>query len=102
MHGVQGWGSLAAAMPVWRDLVESFGLHLEIEDLVAESDTVAARMTESGVFRAPFRGQTPTGRGYEVAAMEWFELKDGLIRRRWGARDAAAIARQTGLRLAEG
>ena len=102
VHGVLGWGALDVAMPIWRELVAGFGPRLEIEDLVAEGDTVAARMTESGTFRAPFRSQPPTGRGYEVTAMEWFELKDGLIRRRWGARDVAAIARQAGLRLEEG
>jgi hypothetical protein len=29
--------------------------------------------------------------------MEWFEVRAGLIRRRWGARDSAAQARQMGL-----
>jgi hypothetical protein len=31
--------------------------------------------------------------------MEWFAMRDGLIYRRWAARDAAAIARQMGLAL---
>jgi hypothetical protein len=29
--------------------------------------------------------------------MEWFEVRDGLIQRRWGARDSASINRQMGL-----
>ncbi|MCI0693122.1 hypothetical protein L0337_14085 [candidate division KSB1 bacterium] len=28
--------------------------------------------------------------------MEWFEVKDGKIRRRWGTRDAASQAKQLG------
>ena len=35
----------------------------------------------------------------EVVAMEWLELRDGDIRRRWGARDSASQARQIGLQL---
>jgi predicted ester cyclase len=31
---------------------------------------------------------------YEIVAMEWFEIEDGRIARRWGARDSAAITRQ--------
>lgn len=96
VRGVLGWGGIQVAIPVWRELVSGLGMRLEIEDLVAEGDTVAARMTEHGIFRGPFRGQAPTGRAYEVPAMEWFELSEGRIRRRWGARDFAAIARQIG------
>jgi hypothetical protein len=29
--------------------------------------------------------------------MEWFVLREGRIHRRWGARDAAAQARQLGM-----
>lgn len=35
-------------------------------------------------------------RRLELLAMEWSELKDGRIQRRWGARDSAAQARQLG------
>jgi hypothetical protein len=41
----------------------------------------------------------PTGKTYEIVAMEWFELRDGRIARRWGARDSASQARQIGLPL---
>lgn len=40
-----------------------------------------------------------TGKSFEVVAMEWFEIKDGKIDRRWGARDNAAQFRQMGLPL---
>jgi predicted ester cyclase len=55
------------------------------------------RYTERGTFTGPFRGQTPTGKSYELVAMEWFVVRDGRIHRRWGARDSAAQARQIGL-----
>ena len=68
-----------------------------LEDLVAEGDRVAARYTERGTFAGSFRGREPTGRSYEIGAMEWFVLREGRIAARWGARDSAAQARQVGL-----
>jgi len=32
-----------------------------------------------------------------LVAIEWFEVRDGKIRRRWGARDSASQARQLGM-----
>ena len=67
--------------------------------MVAEDDVVAVRYTERGTFVAPFRVQQPTGRSFELVAMEWFTLKEGKIHRRWGARDVASQARQLGMPL---
>lgn len=94
VHGVLGWGPMDEVIPIWGELHASFGIHLTIEGLVAEGDRVAALLTERGVSRAPFRGKPATGKTYELVAMEWYELERGLIRRRWGARDAASQARQ--------
>lgn len=95
IQGVLGWGNIdEVAMPVWRDLHAAYGLQLIIEDMVAEGDKVAVRYTERGTFRAPFRGTEPTGKSYELVAMEWFEMQGGKIARRWGARDFASMQRQ--------
>jgi len=96
VRGVLGWGSIDVAMPVWRDLTECLGLQLEIEGMITEGDIVAARFKETGTARKDFRGQPATGKSYELVAMEWYEMKDGLIHRRCGARDAASQARQLG------
>lgn len=97
IQGVLGQGQMDAILPIWRQLVEGYGMRLTIEDLVVEGDVVAVRYTERGTFRAPAFGREPTGRSYELVAMEWFEIVDGRIHRRWGARDAASQARQLGL-----
>ena len=98
VHGVMGWGSVDFAMPVWRDLHRGLRMRLEIEDISAEGDRVAVRYTERGVWVGPFLGHdNPSGKSYELSAMEWFEMRDGRIRRRWGARDSASQARQIGL-----
>jgi predicted ester cyclase len=72
-------------------------MQLRIEDLVAEGRLVCARFTETGTFVAPAFGHEPTGRSYELVAMELFEIVDGRIQRRWGARDSASQARQLGI-----
>lgn len=96
VRGVLGWGSVDDVMPIWRDLVDCLAIKLEIEGIVAEGDLVAARFRETGTSRAAFRGMPATGKSYEQVAMEWYEMKDGAIHRRWGARDAATQARQLG------
>jgi len=97
IQGVFGKGTFARIEPVWRQLIEGYGMHLEIQGLIAEGNLVAARYIETGNFRAPAFGHQPTGKSYELVAMEWFEIDGGRIRRRWGARDAASQARQLGI-----
>lgn len=97
IYGVLGAGGLDDVLPIWGELHAAFGLTLLVEEVIAEGDRVAVRFTERGTFSGPFRGKEPTGKSYELVAMEWFVLRDGRIFRRWGARDAASHARQTGL-----
>ena len=97
VYGVLGWGGLDVVVPIWRELWAAFDVRLQVDSVIAEGDRVAVRYTERGTSVGAFRGQGPTGRPFEVVAMEWFELKDGRIRRRWGARDTATQSRQMGL-----
>lgn len=97
IQGVFGRGVFARIEPIWRQLIEGYGMHLDVQEMVAEGKVVAVRYVESGTFQAPAFGHEPTGRSYELVAMEWFEIEDGRIRRRWGARDAASQARQLGI-----
>lgn len=97
IQGVLGKGQFEKIAPIWRQLIEGYGIHLEVQSLIAEGNIVAARYIETGVFRAPAFGAEPTGKSYELVAMEWFEIENGKIKRRWGARDAASQARQLGL-----
>ncbi len=94
--GVLGWGTLEKARPVWKALMEGLRVRLQVDGMITEGDAVAVRYTERGTSVGEFMGKGPTGRSYELAAMEWFEIKDGLIHRRWGARDSAAQSRQLG------
>lgn len=94
IQGVWGQGAIDQIEPVWRQLIEGYGMQLRIEELIAQGSRVAARYVETGSFKAGAFGQQPTGKSYELVAMEWFEIVDGRIKRRWGARDTASQARQ--------
>jgi steroid delta-isomerase-like uncharacterized protein len=100
VYGVLGWGSLNVVVPIWREIQAAFAIQLQIESIIAEGDTVAVRYTERGTSVGTFRGGPVTGKSFEVVAMEWFIIKDGMIHRRWGARDSAAQSRQMELPIA--
>jgi steroid delta-isomerase-like uncharacterized protein len=99
IQGVFGRGLMDKILPIWRQLIEGYGVQFTVEDICAEGDVVAVRYTERGTFRAPAFGNEPTGKSYELVAMEWFVIRDGKVQRRWGARDAASQARQLGIPL---
>lgn len=97
IRGVLGWGNLDVALPIWRELHDNMQMQLKIDDLIVNGDKASVLFTETGRFSGPFRGlagKQPTGRPYEIVAMEWFEFQNGRIARRWGARDSGAITRQ--------
>jgi steroid delta-isomerase-like uncharacterized protein len=97
IQGVMGKGTFDKVEPIWRQLIEGYGIQLKVEGLIAEGNVVAARYTESGTFRARAFGREPTGKSFQLVAMEWFEIENGRIKRRWGARDSAALAQQIGI-----
>jgi steroid delta-isomerase-like uncharacterized protein len=72
-------------------------LHVTIEDLVAEGDTVAGRVTMSGTHLGPFHGIPPTGRSFEQAHMHFVRFRDGKAIEHRAVRDDLGMIRQLGL-----
>jgi ketosteroid isomerase-like protein len=68
IQGVMGTGLFEKVEPIWRQLIEGYGMQLAIQDLIAEGNVVAARYIESGTFNAPAFGHQPTGRSYSLVA----------------------------------
>ena len=99
VYGVLGWGSVDKVKPIWQDLIHCFQINLKVESIITEGDVVAVRYTERGKSVRRYQGTPATNRSYEVVAMEWFIVKNGLIHRRWGARDSSTIFKQMGLPL---
>ena len=59
-------------------------LHFTIEELVAEGDTVAGRLTMSGTHRGPLMGMPPTGRSVRQDHMHFVRFQNGKAIEHWG------------------
>ena len=67
-----------------------------IEEMVAEQDKVAVRITWRGTHRGEFAGIAPTGRTVTVSALELLHIKDGKIIENWSHHDILALMQQLG------
>ncbi len=72
-------------------------LHFTIEDLVAEGDTVAGRVTMSGTHEGPFMGMPPTGRSVRQDQMHIVRFREGKAVEHWGVREDLGMMRQLGV-----
>ena len=72
-------------------------LHFTIEELVAEGDTVAGRVTMSGTHLGPFQGIPPTGRSFQQAHMHFVRFRDGKAIEHRAVRDDLGMMRQLGV-----
>ena len=75
-------------------------LHVVIEELVAEGDTVAGRVTMRGTHLGPFQGIAPTGRSFEQAQMHFVRFRDGKAIEHRAVRDDLGMMQQLGLMAA--
>src|ERR671910_3595376 len=62
-------------------------LSITIEDVMAEGDRVAARVTMRGTHRGEYQGIAPTGKRVEVSAMDMFRIANGKIVEHWAHAD---------------
>ncbi len=72
-------------------------LHFTIEELIAEGDTVAGRLTMNGTHDGPLMGMPPTGRTVQQAHMHFVRFRDGKAIEHWGVRDDMGMMRQLGM-----
>lgn len=68
-----------------------------VEDVVAEGDTVAMRVTLSGTHEGEFVGIEPTGNSFEVDNAVFTRIEDGKIAERWVQPDQLGLFAQLGL-----
>lgn len=72
-------------------------LHFTIEELVAEGETVAGRLTMSGTHQGPLMGMPPTGRSVRQDHMHFVRFREGKAVEHWGVRDELGMMRQLGV-----
>jgi predicted ester cyclase len=72
-------------------------LHYILEEIVAEGEMVAARVTMSGTHLRPFLDLSPTGRSVRMCEMHFFRIKDGKAIEHWEIRDDLGLMQQLGV-----
>ena len=91
-QGPEGMRQAAAlfrrAMPDW---------HSDVDQLVAEGDTVVERFHATGTHRGELMGVPPTGRTLVLAGINVFRVEGDRIVERWGRLDELGLLRQLGL-----
>jgi steroid delta-isomerase-like uncharacterized protein len=71
-------------------------LHVTVEDMVAEGDKVATRLTLQGTHKGEFRGIAPTGRQITWTATSIIRLQNGKFVEGWANADDLGRMRQLG------
>lgn len=80
------------------ELLSAFSdLAVEIEELVAEGERVAARLLVSGVHgRGPFAGRPPSGKRLAWVSHRFYRIRDGRVEETRAMQDRLGLLRQLG------
>lgn len=68
-----------------------------IDDLIAEGDKVAARITMTGRHTGSFMGIPPTGKHVTFTGIYIARIADGKIVEHWGEEDSVSLLQQLGV-----
>lgn len=68
-----------------------------IDDVIAEDDTVAVRVTQRGTHDGEFMGIDPTGQEIEIQTMAFIRVEEGKVAERWIQPDRLGLMQQLGV-----
>ena len=73
-------------------------LHMTVEAIVADGDTVAVRVLSEGTNRGPLNGVVPpTGKRFSARQSHWFRVEDGTLAEHWATREDLVAMLQLGV-----
>jgi len=72
-------------------------LHITVEDLIEEGDTVVSRNTVTGTHQGEYMGIAPTGKPVTYNEIFIFRFASGRIAETWGVVDVFSQMRQLGV-----
>ena len=72
-------------------------LSSNMDDIIAEGDKVAARMTVTGTHKGQFGKFAATGKHYSIQEYFFLRLENGRIAEDWGLKDALGHYQQLGI-----
>ena len=95
------WGKTGTGKSAMTDAIKraSAGLsdaQMTIEDVIAEGDKVAVRLTSHAVQTGPFMGLPPSGKPYTIEEIHIFRIKDGKVTEHWHQGDFMGMMTQLG------
>ena len=95
------WGTMAGGKDELKAAIErvSAGLAdatMEIEDMIAEGDRVAVRLTSSATQVGELMGMPPTNKRYTIGEIHIFRLRDGKVAEHWHQADFMGMMQQLG------
>jgi steroid delta-isomerase-like uncharacterized protein len=67
---------------------------MRIEDVIAEGDRVAVRLTSAATQTGEFMGMPPSGARYEIPEIHIFRIRDGQVTEHWHQLDMLGMQRQ--------
>lgn len=69
---------------------------MTIEDIIAEGDLVAVRLTSAATHTGDFMGMPASGKRYEIGEIHLFRLLDGKVAEHWHQADFMGMMKQLG------
>jgi steroid delta-isomerase-like uncharacterized protein len=95
------WGRMPPGIEPLKDAIRRVhagvsDVSMKIEDVIAEEDKVAVRVTARGRHTGAFMGLPPSGRDYAISETHIFHLRDGRISEHWRDADMLGLMRQLG------
>jgi predicted ester cyclase len=91
VRGPEGVAKLHdALMPAFPDM------KLPLEDFVAEGEKVLVRLRVQATHTGAFGEMAPTGRKIDIAVLDLFQIRDGVLVEHWALLDNLGMLKQLG------
>lgn len=82
----------------WKQFCDAFpDLYVTVEDVIAEGDKTAIRISFRGTHRGPLMGAPPTGQPVIATGISFVRWRNGQIAEGWNEFDALGVFRQAGV-----
>ena len=95
-HGLPGTGPDVMKGAIQRTGAGLSNVRFEINDVIAEGDRVAVRLTSSATQSGELMGMAPSGKSYSIEEIHIFRVAEGRIAEHWHQMDAMGMMKQLG------
>jgi predicted ester cyclase len=80
-----------------RQLLTGFpDVTIDVDDMIVDGDTVAARLSLTGTHTGSFADVEPTGQRVSWCSMRWWEVHEGRVVETWAMQDRLGLLQQLG------